>query len=202
MTVENPNRRASPESVEELNQIGRIATPITSVTKPPELLAKRLNRLASKHRKKMKTAQRVSADNTVDSFKEWVEQNKGVKGKSGVFDPEQMKLLDANNPKDNQRLQKLFGSKGRKIGFNSITDTRKGPENDIGLIRTQLKQIENSGGVAALGFDEGSLEAVRISTGIRDKDILRELQPSQRSTGILTPNEKFKIKPNPNFRNI
>ena len=70
---------------------------------------------------------------------------------------------------------------------------------DIEVVRSQLKQIEQSGGVPALGFDEGSLEALDVKVG-NENEIMVSLLENQRSTGILGSNLEFKIQDNPKFR--
>src|SRR3972149_2219725 len=140
-----------------------------------------------------------SSDDIMDRFEHFLERKPKTKGVSGVFDPSGMRILDANIPSDSMRLQNLFGNKNSLIGFNSITDTRLGPAKDPNLIRKQLREIESRGGIPALGFDEGSLEAVEIATGTKDEHILKKLLPHQRSTGILDPKNKFRIVQNPNF---
>jgi len=139
------------------------------------------------------------ADEIVGKFEKFINKTPSIKGVNGVFDPDTNRILDANDPNDSRLLQKKFGRGKDKIGFNSVTDTRKGPESNIVLIRNQLRKIEKQGGTPALGFDEGSLEAVDVARGRTDADILGKLESSQRSTGVLTPNKKFKIVDNPNF---
>ena len=48
-------------------------------------------------------------------------------------------------------------------------------------------------------LDEGSFEAVDVIVSPDDATILGKLLPSQRSTGILSPNMEFRIVDNPNF---
>ena len=150
---------------------------------------------------KMKIAliRNTPADEIVGKFEKFINKTPSIKGVNGVFDPDTNRILDANDPNDSKLLQKKFGRGKDKIGFNSITDTRKGPESNIALIRSQLRKIEKKGGIPALGLDEGSLEAVDVARGRTDNDILGKLESSQRSTGVLTPNKKFKIVDNPNF---
>ncbi|GAG49804.1 unnamed protein product, partial [marine sediment metagenome] len=79
-------------------------------------------------------------------------------------------------------------------------DTRQGPATDTNLIRSQLKEIEQAGGLPALGFDEGSLEALDVATNTTDDEILTSLRDSQRSTGILDADLTFRIVDSPKFR--
>jgi len=146
----------------------------------------------------MKKKKSIS-DDIMDRFEHFLERKPKTKGVSGVFDPSGMRILDANIPSDSMRLQNLFGNKNSLIGFNSITDTRLGPAKDPNLIRKQLREIESRGGTPALGFDEGSLEAVDVATGTKDEHVLAKLLPHQKSTGILDPKNKFRIVQNPNF---
>lgn len=145
----------------------------------------------------IQTAKHLSADAIIAKFKE---VNPDITNISGVFDPIEGRVLDANIPRDKVRLQNLYESGDRLLGFNSITDTRKGPNSDLVLTQKQLRDIENAGGVPALGFDNGSLEAVRIAYGKSDQDILDELLDHQNSTGILDPNTEFRIVDNPKYK--
>lgn len=142
----------------------------------------------------MQTSEYLSADSIVDSF---IKSKNNIEGTSGVFDPIKGTILNAKVPADAIRLQKLFG--GERLGFNSITDTRQGPATDIELIRKQLKEIEQNGGKPALGFDNGSLEAVDVSIG-SDEDIMSKLLDHQNSTGILDENLTFRILDNPKYK--
>jgi len=144
----------------------------------------------------IQTAKMMSADAIINSYKKI---KPDIKGKSGVYDPVENRILDARIPLDAIRLQNFFESGQNSIGFNSITDTRQGPMEDIEVVRSQLKQIEQSGGVPALGFDEGSLEALDVKIG-SENDIMTNLLENQRSTGILDYNLQFKIEDNPKFR--
>jgi hypothetical protein len=141
------------------------------------------------------TAKMLSADAIVDAF---IKSGIDVKGINGVYDPIQNRVLDATIPADKLRIQELFESKDAQIGFNSITDTRAGPNTDIELIRKQLKEIEARGGIPSLGFDEGSLEA--NDTVIGDTDtIMSRLLDNQRSTGIISPDKELEIRDNPRY---
>jgi hypothetical protein len=144
----------------------------------------------------IQTAKMMSADAIINSYKKI---KPDIKGKSGVYDPVENRILDARIPLDAIRLQNFFESGQNSIGFNSITDTRQGPMEDIEVVKSQLKQIEQNGGVPALGFDEGSLEALDVKIG-SENDIMTNLLENQRSTGILDYNLQFKIEDNPKFR--
>ncbi len=139
-------------------------------------------------------AQNLSADGIVDNF---VNSKTDVQGTSGVYDPVQNKVLDATRPVDAIRLQKFFNSE--HLGFNSVTDTRAGPNTDIELVRTQLRDIENNGGTPALGFDGGSLEALDISFEDSDEGHLGRLLDHQNSTGVLDNELNFRILKNPKY---
>jgi hypothetical protein len=144
----------------------------------------------------IQTAKMMSADAIINSYNKI---KPDIKGKSGVYDPVENRILDARIPMDAIRLQNFFESGQNSIGFNSVTDTRQGPMEDIETVRSQLKQIEQTGGVPALGFDEGSLEALDVKIG-SENDIMTNLLENQRSTGILDYNLQFKIEDNPKFR--
>ena len=145
------------------------------------------------------TAKMLSVDSIINKF---IQSKPNIKGVSGVFDPIEGRILDAFIPKDAIRIQQLWESKGKKIGFNSITDTnmRKTQETNIEKIRSQLKEIEQSGGNPALGFDEGSLEALNVSVKDTDDEILSELLDNQQSTGIMDDNLQFRIVENPKLK--
>jgi len=156
---------------------------------------------SSKHIDKgmIQLAKHQSADSIINAFKRYKAINPNSLG-SGVYDPVENKILDPRIPLDAMRLQKLFEAGTNKIGFNSITDTRQDPETDVELIRSQLKEIEQAGGIPALGFDEGSLEALDVITNTTDSEILTQLRDSQRSTGILDADLTFRIVDSPKFR--
>jgi len=141
-------------------------------------------------------AKNQSADGIINTF---IKGKHNIQGVSGVYDPINSKILDATRPTDAMNLQKFYDSGTKNIGFNSITDTRHRPATDIESIRNQLKQIEQSGGVPALGFDNGSLEAVSVILG-SDDEILGKLLDHQNSTGILGGDLSFRILDNPRFR--
>ena len=133
------------------------------------------------------------SDEIINSFK-----NSGlsIEGVDGVYDTENHKILDANNSDDVERLRGLYG-KDKYIGTNSETDTRDGPNtNDLERTRKELQDIEDKGGVPALGFDStegGSLEALNVSVVNSKEEILQALNKNQWGTGILHPNGKFEI---------
>jgi len=144
-------------------------------------------------------AKHQSADSIINAFKQYKKTNPNSLG-SGVYDPTGNTILDPRIPLDAMRLQKLFEAGTNKLGLNSITDTRQDPETDVELIRSQLKEIEQAGGIPALGFDEGSLEALDVITDSTDDEILTKLRDSQRSTGILDADLTFMIVDSPKFR--
>lgn len=203
------NRRSSPEHVDSIRNIN------TGIDKTNRLkkirVANKLQHLGIRYpvknitkvkRKKtvsiamIQTAKNLSADAIINRFN----QSKiNVKGLNGVFDPIEGRVLDANIPVDAIQLQNTWEAGNNSIGFNSITDTRQGPQNDLGAVRAQLKEIEATGGNPALGFDEGSFEAVDVIVAPDDATILGRLQDNQKSTGILSPNMEFRIVDNPKF---
>ncbi len=140
-----------------------------------------------------------SADDTIDNFSKYLQVNHNVEGVSGVYDPIKNVVLDARIPEHVDRLHELFGKK-QLVGFNSITDTRLGKETNTEKIRQQLKEIEGRNSEAVLGFDEGSLEAVEITRGRNEQEILDKLLDHQNSTGILYPDRTFKIIKNPKYK--
>jgi len=144
-------------------------------------------------------AKNQSADSIMNAFGHYRMEHPHSLG-SGVYDPIEDRILDARIPLDAIRLQKLFEAGTNKIGFNSITDTRQSPCEDVELIRSQLKEIEQAGGIPALGFDEGSLEALDVMVDSSDDEILTILRDSQRSTGILDADLTFRIVDSPKFR--
>ena len=97
------------------------------------------------------------------------------------------------------RLQNIFGAKG-SLALNSITDTRQGPVTDYKHIRSQLKEIEQAGGIPSIGLFEGSLEATKVLKDWSDKDVLNDLLESQRSTVIIDPDTRLRIVDNVSFR--
>ena len=133
------------------------------------------------------------SDEIINSFK-----NSGlsIEGVDGVYDTENHKILDANNSDDVERLRGLYG-KDKYIGTNSETDTRDGPNtNDLERTRKELQDIEDKGGIPALGFDStegGSLEALNVSVVNSKEEVLQALNKNQWGTGILHPNGKFEI---------
>ena len=145
----------------------------------------------------IQTAAMLSADAIINNF---IKTKQNIRGVSGVFDPVENRILDATKPGDAMRLQRFYKSGNNKLGLNSITDTRLGPESNIENIRGQLKGVEQSGGIPALGFDEGSLEALDVAIGKSDNDIFSKLKEHQRSTGILDEDLTFRIEDNPIFK--
>ncbi len=117
-------------------------------------------------------------------------------GTSGIWDAQNSKNLNAYEKPDLERIWELYGRRG--MGFNSITNTIEGPNNDIGLIAKQLTEIEEEGGIPALGFDNGSLEAVNVTYGTKD-EVLDKLLPHQNSTGYIDEDGKLDIPDNPRY---
>lgn len=144
-------------------------------------------------------AKNQSADSIMNAFTTYKAAHPNSLG-SGVYDPIENRILDARIPLDAIRLQRLFEAGTNKLAFNSITDTRQGPATDVEMIRSQLKEIEQAGGIPALGFDEGSLEALDVKTNTTDDEILTQLRDSQRSTAILDADLTFRIVDSPKFR--
>jgi len=120
-------------------------------------------------------AKNQSADSIINAFIQYKKTNPNSLG-SGVYDPIENRILDARIPLDAIRLQRLFETGTNKLGLNSITDTRQSPATDVELIRSQLKEIEQGGGLPALGFDEGSLETLDVVTNTTDDEILTSLR--------------------------
>jgi hypothetical protein len=143
---------------------------------------------------------RSPVDNTMSKSDEIINsfQNSGlsIEGVDGVYDTENHKILDANNSDDVERLRGLYG-KDKYIGTNSETDTRDGPNtNDLERTRKELQDIEDKGGIPALGFDStegGSLEALNVSVVNSKEEVLQALNKNQWGTGVLHPNGKFEI---------
>ena len=141
----------------------------------------------------------LSADSIMNKFIEFKKNNDDFKSLTGTFDPLEGAIIDARVPAGAMRLQNIFGVKG-KLAFNSITDTRQGPVTDLDLIRSQLKEIEQSGEVPAIGVFEGSLEATIALIDKTDDEILEDLLESQRSTAIIDPDTRLRIVDNVAFR--
>jgi len=198
MTKHKKSRRLTTESMKELAQIDRSQSKHAKGINCSPCTIKAMSKLRvqlATIKKKKSTAEEI-----MDRFENFLERRPKTKGVSGVFDHQGMRILDANIPSDATRLHNLYGSGDSLIGFNSITDTRLGPAKDPNLIRKQLREIESKGGIPALGFDEGSLEAVAIAHGQKDEHILGKLIRHQKSTGILDPKaKKFRIVENPNY---
>jgi hypothetical protein len=141
----------------------------------------------------------LSADAIMNKFIEFKKNNDDFKSLTGTFDPLQGAIIDARVPAGAMRLQNIFGVKG-KLAFNSITDTRQGPVTDLDLIRSQLKEIEQSGEVPSIGVFEGSIEATIALIDKTDDEILENLLESQRSTAIIDPDTRLRIVDNVSFR--
>ena len=141
----------------------------------------------------------LSADSIMNKFIEFKKNNDDFKSLTGTFDPLHGAIIDARVPAGAMRLQNIFGVKG-KLAFNSITDTRQGPVTDLDFIRSQLKEIEQSGEVPSIGVFEGSLEATIALIDKTDDEILENLLESQRSTAIIDPDTRLRIVDNVAFR--
>jgi hypothetical protein len=141
----------------------------------------------------------LSADSIMDSLIEFKKNNKEFKELTGIFDPINGAVVDARVPAGAMRLQNIFGAKD-KLAFNSITDTRQGPVTDMDLIRSQLKEIEQAGGVPSIGIFNGSLEATKALIDMSDTEIIEDLLESQRSTTIIDPDTRLRIVDNVTFR--
>jgi len=117
---------------------------------------------------------------------------------NGLFDHEVGQILDATTDEGVTRLHELYG-KNRYIGLNSITDTDGGRIKNYNkkLTIEQLDKIQSTGGVPALGFDGGSLEAVDVAHGKTVDEILARVEPTQISTGIVAPTAEWKWKEKP-----
>lgn len=145
------------------------------------------------------TAKMISADGIANKFQEFM-RNNDISKLRGTFDPVNMRIIDASNSQGAIDLQRLFESKSGKVGFNSITDTRKGPVTDMDIIRSQLREIEQAGGQPSIGLFDGSLEANKVLVDVSDDEILADLLESQRSTGIIDENTEFRIIDNPKYK--
>lgn len=141
----------------------------------------------------------LSADSIMNKFIEFKKNNDDFSSLTGTFDPLEGAIIDARVPAGAMRLQNIFGAKG-KLAFNSITDTRQGPVTDMDLIRSQLKEIEQSGEVPSIGVFEGSIEATIALIDKTDDEILENLLESQRSTAIIDPDTRLRIIDNVSFR--
>tara|TARA_Y100001936_G_scaffold95299_2_gene93754 strand:- start:24747 stop:27869 length:3123 start_codon:yes stop_codon:yes gene_type:complete len=162
---------------------------------------KNLNRLKQMHSKldrlikgkQRKAGMSKKVAQIVNSFKQSGFDPTGI---SGIWDAQNSKNLNAYEKPDLERIWELYGRRG--MGFNSITNTIEGPNNDIGLIAKQLTEIEEEGGIPALGFDNGSLEAVNVTYGTKD-EVLDKLLPHQNSTGYIDEDGKLDIPDNPRY---
>ena len=163
---------------------------------------KNLNRLKQMHSKldrlikgkQRKAGMSKKVAQIVNSFKQ---SGFDPTGTSGIWDAQNSKNLNAYEKPDLERIWELYGRRG--MGFNSITNTIEGPNNDIGLIAKQLTEIEEEGGIPALGFDNGSLEAVNVTYGTKD-EVLDKLLPHQNSTGYIDEDGKLDIPDNPRYK--
>ena len=160
----------------------------------PTYIKRRLGRLIKGKQRNAVMSKNVS--NIINSFKE---SDVSYKGIDGIWDAVEKRVLNANEEPDRERLWDTFGRRG--MGFNSVTDTRGGPNDDLKLIADQLTKIEERGGNPALGFDSsygGSLEAVDVTYGTVP-EALSKLSPHQESIGYLDEDGKFTIEYNDRY---
>ena len=144
--------------------------------------------------------QGMQADKIVDSY---LSSGMGYKGMDGVYDHENSTVLDGFNDVDSQRMQDLFNGQGKFIGTNSVTDTRAGSNHDIERVRKELREVEEAGGIPALGFDGsegGSLEALNISVVNSKEEVMNALSNTQWGTGILGPDRKFWVEESSTYK--
>jgi len=144
--------------------------------------------------------QDMQADKIVDSY---LSSGMGYKGMDGVYDHENSTVLNGFSNVDSQRMKDLFNGQGKFIGTNSVTDTRAGSNHDIERVRKELREVEEAGGIPALGFDGsegGSLEALNISVVNSKEEVMNALQPNQWGTGILSPDGEFNIEESSTYK--
>ena len=167
----------------------------------PATNLKRLRQMHSKLGRLIKGKQRnaVMSKNVANIINSFKESGVSYKGIDGIWDAVEKRVLNANEEPDRERLWDTFGRRG--MGFNSVTDTRGGPNDDLKLIADQLTKIEERGGNPALGFDSsygGSLEAVDVTYGTVP-EALSKLSPQQESIGYLDEDGKFTIEYNDRY---
>ena len=146
---------------------------------------------------KQRTA--VMSKKVADIINSFKKARVDIRGIDGIWDPVEKRVLDAYDEPDRERLWSEHGRRG--MGFRSVTDTRGGPNEDLDLIAKQLTEIEEGGGVPALGFDSthgGSLEAVDITFGT-PAEVLSKTSPNQESIGYLDEDGKFTIEKNDRY---
>lgn len=148
----------------------------------------------------VRTARHMSASELAAKFRSMTASNPDILKQNGTFDPLEGKIIDASTPEGAIRLQNIFESHGGKIGLNSITDTRKNIVTDMDLIESQLLEIEQAGGIPAIGVFDGSLEATNVLVDKTDDEIIANLGEAQRSTAIIDPDTKLRIVDNPRFK--
>jgi len=174
--------RASPEHVESIRNIN---TKIKQTNRRKALQARLQRHVAN---------QDMKADKIIDSY---LNSGLSYRNVNGVYDHENSTILDATNDTHAQRLQTLFNGQGKFIGTNSVTDTRAGSNHDIERVRKELRDVEENGGIPALGFDGsegGSLEALNISVVNNKEEVMNALLKNQWGTGILGPDRTFSIE--------
>jgi len=148
----------------------------------------------------VRTARHMSASELAAKFRSMTASNPDILKQNGTFDPLEGKIIDASTPEGAIRLQNIFESHGGKIGLNSITDTRQNIVTDMDLIESQLLEIEQAGGIPAIGVFDGSLEATNVLVDKTDDEIIANLGEAQRSTAIIDPDTKLRIVDNPRFK--
>ena len=144
--------------------------------------------------------QGMQADKIVDSY---LSSGMGYKNIDGVYDHENSTILNGFSNVDSQRMKDLFNGQGKFIGTNSVTDTRAGSNHDIERVRKELRDVEEKGGIPALGFDGsegGSLEALNISVVNSKEEVMNALSDNQWGTGILSPDGKFSIEESSTYK--
>ena len=120
-----------------------------------------------------------------------------------MYDHENSTVLNGYSDVDARRMQDLFNGQGKFIGANSVTDTRAGSNHDIERVRNELREVEENGGIPALGFDGsegGSLEALNISVVNSKEEVMNALSNNQWGTGILDPDRKFSIEKSQKYK--
>jgi len=157
-------------------------------------LNQRLGRLIKGKQRNAVMSKKV--EDIINSFKK---ARVDIRGIDGIWDAVEKRVLNANDEPDRERLWSEHGRRG--MGFRSVTDTRGGPNEDLDLIAKQLTEIEDGGGVPALGFDSthgGSFEAVDITFGT-PAEVLSKTSPNQESIGYLDEDGKFTIEKNDRY---
>lgn len=182
-------------------KIGQLQTRLAAIK--PLVRKKKKGRAIKKVAPKVamvRTARHMSASELAAKFRSMTASNPDILKQNGTFDPLEGKIIDASTPEGAIRLQNIFESHGGKIGLNSITDTRQNIVTDMDLIESQLLEIEQAGGIPAIGVFDGSLEATNVLVDKTDDEIIANLGEAQRSTAIIDPDTKLRIVDNPRFK--